>query len=414
MKLKNKLRIFFSLLYFAVAAAAALIVYYNIRLPDRYYITEGGSLEFEPSIGVMAAARAVPAEEYASSSSGSGCGGISSVQLRLFGIFPIKDVDVYEVSEASVIPCGIPFGIKMLTDGVMVIDINSFECDGELVSPASAAGIKKGDVILSISGKPVSRSSDISDILSGAAGKTVGVKIKRDNVESVVFLKAEISSDDGCYHAGMWVRDSSAGIGTMTFYDPSNGRFAGLGHPVCDADTGEILPLCSGEVADVVISGIKKGSTGSPGELVGAFITDSCAGTLDLNCENGLYGTLESPPCFNSSMPVAMRQEVREGEAEILSTIDGCVPHSYKINIEKINLSDGGEEHNMIVRVTDEKLIKEAGGIVQGMSGSPIIQNGKLVGAVTHVFVNDPLKGYAIFADSMYDEMKCMEEKTAA
>ncbi len=406
--MKKAVKIFSVLLYLAVAAAAALIVYYNIILPDKYYITEGGTLEFDSSIGVMAAASSTELSECAADFSESRSCDVKSVQLKLFGIFPIKDVDVREVSEAAVIPCGTPFGIKLLTDGVMVVDINSFESGGQLVSPASDAGIKKGDIIISVSGKSVTSTADISEALSCSGGKTVGVKIRRSGVESVVFLRPELSSEDSCYHAGMWVRDSSAGIGTLTFYDPSNGCYAGLGHPVCDVDTGEILPLCSGESADVIISGIKKGTTGAPGELMGAFITDSRSGTIEINSERGIFGRMDSAPVFGSAMPIAMRQEVQTGEAVILSTLKGCTPSEYTINIEKIDLNDSEGGHNMVIRVTDEKLISEAGGIVQGMSGSPIIQNGKIVGAVTHVFVNDPLKGYAIFADSMYDEMQTL------
>lgn len=412
--MKKAVEIFSVLLYLAVAAAAALIVYYNIKLPDNYYITEGGKLEFDSSIGVMAAVSATELSECSADFSESRSSEVTDVQLKLFGIFPIKDVSVREVSEAAVIPCGTPFGIKLLTDGVMVVEIVSFESGGQLVSPASDAGITEGDVIVSVSGKPVSSTADITSALSGSGGNTVGVKIRRDDVESVVFLKPEISSEDDCYHAGMWVRDSSAGIGTMTFYDPSSGCFAGLGHPVCDIDTGEILPLCSGESADVIISGIKKGTEGAPGELMGAFITDSRSGTIEINSSRGLFGRMDKSPVFGSALPVAMRQEVQTGEAVILSTIKGCAPSEYSISIEKIDLTDSENSHNMVIRVTDEELISEAGGIVQGMSGSPIIQNGKIVGAVTHVFVNDPLKGYAIFADSMYDEMQSLNPADTA
>ncbi|MGN1417050.1 MAG: SpoIVB peptidase S55 domain-containing protein, partial [Oscillospiraceae bacterium] len=155
-------------------------------------------------------------------------------------------------------------------------------------------------------------------------------------------------------------------------------------------------------------------TAGSPGELMGAFITDSRNGTIEINSERGLFGRMDSAPVFGSAMPIAMRQEVQTGEAVILSTLKGCAPSEYTISIEKIDLNDSEDSHNMVIKVTDEELISEAGGIVQGMSGSPIIQNGKIVGAVTHVFVNDPLKGYAIFADSMYDEMQTLNSADKA
>lgn len=400
-------------MWILTAAAAALIVHYNICLPDKYYVTKGGSLEFESDIGVMAAFDAAGVKDCAADFSGSSME-TKSVSLKLFGIFPIKDVSVCEVDEAAVIPCGIPFGIKMLTDGVMVVNITSFESDGALVSPARDAGIKKGDVIISVSGKDVSSTEDIDAAVRESKGKTVGVKVLRSGLETVFFLKPVLSSDDNAYHAGMWLRDSSAGIGTMTFYDPSSGAFAGLGHPVCDVDTGEILPLCSGEAADVIITGVKKGSDGNPGELMGAFLTDSSIGTINRNCNEGLYGVLDSAPVFSAALPIAQRQEVTEGPAFILSTICGASPEQYEIEIVKTDISDSPKSHNLIIKVTDEHLINEAGGIVQGMSGSPIIQNGKLVGAVTHVFVSDPLRGYGIFADSMYGEMQDTLKSMAA
>ncbi len=413
--MKKAVRLFSAVMYIAVVAAAALIIYYNVRLPDKYYVTKGGTLEFQGDVSILAAVNypSGDSDETAAGFSTDSSGDIRSASLRLFGVIPIKNVDVCEVDEAAVVPCGTPFGIKMLTDGVMVVDINSFECGGELVSPASDAGIRPGDVVVSISGKKITCTEDITDVLAEGSGRTAGVKIIRDGVQSVVFIRPEISEEDGLYHAGMWVRDSSAGIGTLTFYDPSTGSFAGLGHPVCDVDTGEILPLCSGEAVDVIISGVKKGEAGSPGELKGSFISDKAAGTLDLNCEDGLYGRLDKSPCFAPAVPVAMRQEVSEGEAVIYSTIGGTSPKEYKVRIDKINLDGGEDSRDMVITVTDEELISEAGGIVQGMSGSPIIQNGKLVGAVTHVFVNDPKKGYGIFADSMYMRMKETENISA-
>lgn len=191
----------------------------------------------------------------------------------------------------------------------------------------------------------------------------------------------------------------------MTFYDPDTKEFAGLGHPVCDVDTGEILPLSSGEVVKVAINGVKKGKSGVPGELMGGFISALSMGTLEKNTTSGLYGTLDGFSASNQAIPLGMRQEIKTGKAYIYTTINGSSPNKYEICIEKIDLADSEESRNMIIRVTDEELLKETGGIVQGMSGSPIIQDGKLIGAVTHVFVNNPAKGYAIFADTMYEQM---------
>ncbi|MBP1548116.1 MAG: SpoIVB peptidase [Oscillospiraceae bacterium] len=398
----------------ALAAVTAGVIYYDCVLPDDYYVAQGGSLEINEYVEVRSEAVIpenygikVSAENYRKASSTVGALSERTEQLSLFGVFPIKNVTVTEVAEPVVVPCGTPFGIKLMTEGVLVVELTGFESDGSVESPARQAGISEGDVIVSISGKPVSSNNDVSRIISASKGKTLGVELVREGENRIVFLRPELSDADDTYHAGMWVRDSSAGIGTVTFYDPSTGMFAGLGHPVCDSDTGELLTMSSGEAAEVLISGIKKSSPGNPGELVGMFASDKPSGKLVLNCENGIYGYMDSCPTVQSAVPVAMKQEIKTGPAEIYATVNGMTAERYSVEIEKIDLRSGEDGRNMVVRVTDERLLEKAGGIVQGMSGSPIIQNGKLVGAVTHVFVRDPERGYAIFADTMLEQAAC-------
>jgi len=208
-------------------------------------------------------------------------------------------------------------------------------------------------------------------------------------------------ADNSGYKAGFWVRDSAAGIGTMTFYDPKTMTFAGLGHAVCDVDTGGAILFSSGEITPAAITKIRKGVSGAPGELGGVF-TGGDIGTVSINNETGLYGTLDYE-IEGFSAPIGLKQDVYEGAAVIYSTLDGTEVTEYDIEIEQINLSDNSMTKNMVIRVTDEDLIELSGGIVQGMSGSPIVQDGKLVGAVTHVFVNDPTKGFGIFAENMME-----------
>ncbi len=396
----------------AVCAALALltggIIYYNCVLPDSYIVTGGDSLKISGHIEVCSE-RIFP-ENY-SVYEGQTCSASSmrknisarTEQLTLFGIFPIKNVSVTEVEEPVVIPCGTPFGIKLLTEGVLVVELTAFDDGTQVVSPARDAGIKEGDVIVSISGKTVSGNSDVSRIIEESGGRTLGVEIVRENRHRVVFMKPVRSSADNTYKCGMWVRDSSAGIGTVTFYDPKSGIFAGLGHPVCDTDTGDMLTMSCGEAADVYISGVRKSSAGAPGELIGMFTSDKARGSLLVNSSCGIYGRMDSSPLIRSAVPVAMRQEVTVGPAEIYATISGSEPEKYSVRIEKIDLGDFADCRNMVICVTDERLLEKAGGIVQGMSGSPIIQNGKLVGAVTHVLVRDPTRGYGIFADTMLE-----------
>lgn len=381
----------------AVIAVTGGIIYYSEVLPDSYYVTAGSTLSIEECIQVRADSLqtgAVVSEPLPT---------VRTEQLRLFGIFPVKEVTVTEVDEPVVVPCGTPFGIKIITEGVMVVDLTGFDTDMGIISPAREAGIEEGDIISSIGGKKVMSNNDVSTIIEKEGGKVLGVELIRDGERRVVFLKPRRSLTDGVYRAGMWVRDSSAGIGTVTFYIPGNHVFAGLGHPVCDTDTGEILTMAKGEAASVVISGVRKSSDGDPGELIGMFSSDKNCGPLIRNSESGVYGIFESCPVNSQPIPVAMRQEVRTGSAVILATISGTKAEEYEIEIEKVDMG-GSSGHDLVVHITDSRLLDEAGGIVQGMSGSPIIQNGRLVGAVTHVLVRDPTRGYGIFADTMFTD----------
>ncbi len=375
------------------------VIYYNRSLPNNYYVTTGSELKISDLIEAVPCSRTYP--KGLSIPAGSSQG--NRVELRLLGIIPIKTVNIQEISEPVLIPCGNPFGIKLTTNGVIVVELSSFETDHGIGSPAIDAGIKTGDIIKTINGKKILSNDDIAEIVEKSNGKSLSVSITRDETDMQVDITPCICMADNNYRIGMWVRDSSAGIGTLTFYNPENNCFAGLGHPVCDVDTGCIMPLYKGEVAEVTVNSIKKGRAGIPGELVGSFSDGGASGTLISNCENGLYGVLSGFDFNEEPVVLGLRHEIETGKAYIYTTIDGKEPQRYDINIEKIDLHDSNNGKNMIIKVTDEELLEKTGGIVQGMSGSPIIQNGKLVGAITHVFVNDPSKGYAIFADTMYD-----------
>lgn len=377
----------------------AVILYFNKCLPNNYYVVSGSQLKLNSFVEAVSCT-STNADVITTSGVSN-----SRAELRLWGFIPIKTVNIQEINTPIVVPCGEPFGIKLLTDGVIVVEVSSFETENGFKSPAKECGILEGDIIKSIDGKSVNSNSDAEKIISSSCGNEILLDMVRDGQCFTLKLRPEKCISDGKYRAGLWVRDSSAGIGTMTFYDNETHLFAGLGHPVCDIDTGEIFPLSSGEVVKVSINGIKKGRSGVPGELMGGFISALSVGSLELNTSSGLYGTIENFWSMHQAIPLGMRQEIETGKAYIYTTISGSSPKQYEIVIEKIDLADSEESRNMIIRVTDEELLKETGGIVQGMSGSPIIQNGKLVGAVTHVFVNNPTKGYAIFADTMYEQM---------
>lgn len=396
--MRKFIRIAASTINLFLIAVFALVVYYNIYLPDNFYIAKGNELSISDIIQVTST------DEYCQSTAtiNKSISNTKTAKLKLAGLIPIKVININEVNQPVLIPCGTPFGIKLLTDGVIVVETSSFETSKGLISPANEAGIKDGDIIVSIQGKNVTSNADVEKIVKQSNGNCLEICLIRNNSNMTVYLKPQQSTSDNCFRAGMWVRDSSAGIGTITFYNPETGVFAGLGHPVCDVDTGGIMPLSSGEVCDVIINGIKKGRQGYPGELMGSFVTGFSVGNLKINCNSGLYGILDNIPSKHEPMPLGMRQDVKLGSATILATINGSEPAEYSIEIEKIDMHNNNSK-NMIIRVTDKDLLSQAGGIVQGMSGSPIIQDGKIIGAVTHVFVNNPAKGYAIFADTMYE-----------
>lgn len=332
--------------------------------------------------------------------------------LTLFGAIPVKNIEIHEAEAPTLVAGGNPFGIKLLMDGVMVTELGEIEAEnGGKICPAEEAGIEVGDIIKSADGINITSNSELQKIISESGGNKVKLIISRNGKDFPVFLKPEYSRKADGWRGGMWVRDSIAGIGTMTFFDKTTGEFAGLGHPVCDSDTGELVPIYSGEAVPVEITDAKKGSKGIPGELHGQFMYGGSFGILRENNSCGVYGLLSESAvkalltgCEEYKM--GYRQDVKTGEAEILTTVSGDIPHHYKIEIEKIDYNSVESTKNMIIRITDDELLDRTGGIVQGMSGSPIIQDGKIIGAVTHVFVSDPSKGYAIFAENMAEFMR--------
>lgn len=322
-------------------------------------------------------------------------------KINLFNIFPVKTVQVKLVENTYVIPCGTPFGVKMFTSGVVVVGMGSITTDKGESNPGKSAGICIGDVITNINGIEVTANEQVSELIAGSNGQPIRITIRRKNMNFTVQLSPAKAKSDGVYRAGLWVRDSSAGIGTMTFYDPEKKIFGGLGHAICDVDTGEILPLMSGEVVDVKITGVIKGEAGTAGELKGVFSSDKTRGILLMNTATGVFGRMKEAPLEQKAVQVALKQEIREGPVKIRTTVSGDTPQEFDAVIEKINLSESALTKNLVIRITDETLLSRTGGIVQGMSGSPILQDGKFVGAVTHVFINDPTRGYGILAENM-------------
>lgn len=394
----------------ACSLLMAAIVTLAGRMPEQFNVVEGSSLTLQGAVSVgaqrTAEGRSVSAATLAAGSS-------YTASLKLFGLFPVKDVAVKVVDATSVVPCGTPFGIKMFTDGVLVVGMSAVDTSTGSYNPAKSSGIKVGDVIVSINGETVSSTEQVAQRVEESGGKSLTFKIRRDNILfDVQFVPAK-SVNENRWKAGLWVRDSSAGIGTLTFYSPSSQVFAGLGHPVCDVDTGETLPLSSGEIVPAKIYSVNRGVSGTPGELRGGF-EKGTLGNLTVNGETGIYGTLSNLPTLSDPVPVAMKQQVKSGSAQVLTTIDGTTPKLYDIRIDQVRYNDSSPTRNMVIVITDQELLDKTGGIVQGMSGSPILQDGKLIGAVTHVFVNDPTKGFAIFAENMLKTAETVAQQNRA
>ncbi len=369
----------------------------SATLPDRYYLAKGSRFSLGDSSLIQTSSNdGYPLSVYSST------GNTFRMDLKLLGLINIKPVSVQVVDRRVVALCGTPFGIKMVTDGVMVVGTGAVtDCNSRAVSPAQTAGIQEGDIILSINGEKISSKKQLTKLVESSAGQPLSLVVRRGEQLTSLHLSPVRSSLDNSYHLGLWVRDSSAGIGTMTFYDPNNGCFAGLGHAICDVDTGQLMPLSQGEIVEASIIGVHAGKSGSPGQLQGAFVANRSIGSLYTNSYNGVYGRLMNQPVDAQTIPMAQCQEVRQGPVKILTTVSGQKPQLFDACIEKISLSQDEPTKNMVLRITDPDLLELSGGIVQGMSGSPIIQDGMLVGAVTHVFVNDPTRGYGIFAENM-------------
>ncbi len=346
----------------------------------------------------------VPSYETSIAVSASGDANYTSTEegtLYLCGVFPLKTVSVTTVTDKPLYPGGMLFGVRCSTDGVLVVGL---QCVGEGVCPAREAGLRMGDVITHVDGVAVASVQTLADQIAavGAAGGTVTLDIKREG-EPFSLKITPVRGEDGVYRAGIRARDSSAGIGTVSFIDPETGMFGGLGHGICDVDTGALLPLSRGMTMDVRVTEILRGSKGAPGELRGSFLAGR-TGTLMQNTELGVFGVFGSVPTEHlEAMTVAVASEVHTGEASVLCTLDDSGVGSYTAQITRVSshAGDAPSSKNFTIEITDEALLAKTGGIIQGMSGSPVIQDGKLIGAVTHVLVSDPKCGYGIFIENM-------------
>ena len=329
--------------------------------------------------------------------------GENNVDVKLMGVLPLKSVSVNVVDSQMLIPCGTPVGIYIETEGILVIDVVEItDVNGNTASP-TLSKIKKGDYILEANGVKTESKSQLIKAINNSKGEDIVLKIKRNQVESEIKVQA-VQTGNEEYKLGIWIRDDTQGVGMLT-YVTMDGQFAALGHGIHDPDTDELMELSDGALFEAHILDIVKGREKNPGELIGSIYygISTKLGKITANTEKGIFGTYEADDIdLSKAMQIAYKQDIKRGAAEIYTAVDGEVK-AYDIEIIDINLNSKTEEKGFMFKVVDEELLELTGGVVQGMSGSPVIQNGKIIGAVTHVLVNAPTKGYGIFIENMLE-----------
>lgn len=396
--MKKAIRIIDGIFALCLIIIYSFIVFGNIVLPDKIEAYSTKKIEYKSVYSVENNSSYLV--DYQNNSK------VSPVEndIKLLGIIPVKTTSIIQSKPKKVSVSGESFGIKLYTDGVIIVGIRDVETDKGKCNPAKEAGLEKGDIIIEINGKKVYSADSVTDILNDNNGNDYKITIKRNGNYKEFLLKPAYSSSQGCYKVGLWVRDSTAGVGTITYYDKSNNTVSALGHPITDVDTNEIMPILDGEAVKATVTKIYKSKAGEAGSLCCEF-TNDIIGTLKKNCQSGIYGKYTCTLKNTYEYEVASPNEIVRGPVQILCTIDSGKAKFYNAQISRISYRENKKGKNMVVKITDDRLLEKTGGIVQGMSGSPIIQNGKLVGALTHVIVDSPEKGYAIFAQDMVDEL---------
>ena len=390
--------------------AAAISAEGMLRFPNRINIFEGETLDTRSSspytIGISASFGSVLAEDGSVGLDNNPrlaeTAGSYDAELKLFGVIPVRSIQVQVYPQKELIPCGNVIGIKIFTQGLVCVGTSELKAeDGKIANPGQESGIHDGDILLSANETELKNTEQLADIITSSDGHKLQIEINR-NGKKITKELVPVKTSDG-YRLGLWVRDSTAGIGTLTFYDADTNRFGALGHPITDADTGILMPVSEGTILNASVFNVKKGERGEPGELKGIFQSNENLGTIALNSKQGIFGTIypEQLTLSRQSYPLASRSQVKEGAASILCNIDGDTIQEYQIEIQRVMKYGSDSYKDLVIKVTDPVLLEKTGGIVQGMSGSVILQENKIVGAVTHVFVNDPTRGYGIFIDNM-------------
>lgn len=380
-------------------------------LPDALTLTSGQKFVVQTGLPMLAAsdggAVSVLASQDERVTISAEAGGQTSVTFSLLGLIPVHETRVNVVEERTLIPGGQAVGVALKTRGVLVVS-----------DAAKGRALRAGDVILSADGKNVESTKALSEQVGTAQTDTVRLEVLRGGQMITVDAQAEPDPSDGRRKLGVWVRDSTAGVGTLTYIDPANQAYGALGHAIVDADTGRLLAAREGAILHASIVGVTKGQSGKAGELKGNFLkAGEQIGSLMENCEYGIYGVLDDMPenlLYPQGLRAGARSAVHTGAASIIATVDADGPQEYGVEIVRCFAQSEPSQKGMILRVTDERLLEKTGGIVQGMSGSPILQDGRIIGAVTHVYLSDATQGYGMYIEWMLEKSDAMDASEQA
>ena len=387
-------------------------------IPDNIILFKNESLTLSTIFGVEVKKIEIP-EDYevvpisTNASTGDNYVEKETYNVSLFGKINLKQIEVNSIPNTEVVPLGNLIGLKLYTDGVLVVGMSEIDgIDEKKYKPYENCGIEEGDMIVEINNTIVTSTADLVQCVNASKGSRIEIKyIKDGNILETSITPVKTSSTT--YKLGLWVRDAAAGVGTVSFYDPNSKTFAALGHGIMDVDTEDLLTIATGDFITTDIISIEKGEEGNPGKIQGSIDRQSKIGQVVKNTPFGVYGYLTDVSKLgvdvSNTVEVALRDEIEKGPATIICTLENGKKEEYSVEIEKIYKSNNEDNKSMLVKVTDERLLEKTGGIIQGMSGSPLMQNGKLVGALTHVLVNDPTTGYAVFADIMVKQMKTID-----
>ena len=373
-------------------------------LPDSYIIMQGESLNIYTLIGLSLQSKKDALQAVSTINQSYEVGKVD-LSLKLFDLFSVKNISINVIPKTTVVPVGSAIGMKLYTDGVLVVGMS--EIEGK--RPYENSGIQEGDRIIQIDQNEIDSTEDLIDVVNNSKGNSVSIQYVH-NEETITTSITPVKNQDNEYKLGLWVRDAAAGVGTLTFYEPNSKMFASLGHGILDVDTSSLIKIENGELVTTNILSITKGKKGEPGEIRGTIETGTDIGDISKNTSFGVFGILNKPSYISVSqedeMEVALRNEIKTGKAEIICELENGKREHYEIEIQKVFVNNNQDNKSMLIKVTDKNLLNKTGGIIQGMSGAPIIQNGKFIGAVTHVLVNDPSLGYGVFADMMLKQMK--------